>query len=146
MPSGSRAEKAAKRDVVARGVIAGRSTKAIARAAGCTERHVQRLADEPETQFLITELMRPHRRKLDKLATKAIAAVEKALAANKTDKADHTARLRAVERFGELAEMAQGLAQAPPASDPTVTWEEFVVMYRSRKEQHDDKRQLPEAL
>jgi len=114
------------------GLVAGKRTKTIAKEAGCSKRHVERLAAEPETQFLITEAMRPHRKKLEKLATKAIAAVEKALGAKKKSDVDHFIRLRAVERFGDLAEMAQGTEEPEATDEIHMTWEAFQKMYEAR--------------
>jgi hypothetical protein len=148
MPRKANPEKEKKRRTVAKGVVAGKSTKTIARKAKCSARHVERLAKEPETQFLITEALRPQQTRLAKLATKVITAVDKALTAMKTDKVDHTSRLRAVERYGELLELAQG---KPPAQDNQTsgesrqfTWEEFVVMYRRGKSNvQDDTSHTP---
>ena len=137
MPTGTKAEKAAKRRTVAKGIVAGKSTKRIAKEARCSQRHVTRLAAEKPTQFLIAEMMRPHRAKLEKLATKAIGAIEKAMTAKVGDVADHKARLWGVDRYREMLDLAQGKAQAQaPDTGPQFTWEEFVVLYRSRKETH----------
>lgn len=134
MPTGTKAEKAAKRRTVAKGIVAGKSTRAIARDARCSERHVTRLAAEAQTQFLITEMMRPHRARLTKLAEKAIKAIEGALGAKVSDRADHKARLWGVDRYKDMVELAQGGAQQAPTEDGLrCTWEEFVVLYRSRK-------------
>jgi len=108
MPQGSRAQKEQKRRVVAVAKVARQGTKATARQLGCSERHVRRLAAEPETQFLITEILRPFRAKLTQLAATAIKVVKEAFSAMKTDKADHFTRLRAVERYCDLLKMAQG--------------------------------------
>lgn len=141
MPTGTKSEQAKRRRVVAKGIVAGKSTKAIAKEAKCSARHVQRLASEKPTQFLIAEMMRPHRAKLEKLATKAIGAIEKALTAKVGDAADHKARLWGVDRYRELLELAQGGKPQPqnPDDGPQFTWEEFVVLYRSRKEKVDGK-------
>jgi hypothetical protein len=135
MPSGTKAEKAAKRRAVAKGIVAGKSTKRIAKEAQCTERHVQRLAAEKPTQFLIAEMLRPHRAKLEKLAGACITAIEKAMGAKVGDTADHKARLWGVDRYRNMLELAQGgrPQEKPPDGAQQVTWEEFVVMYRSRK-------------
>ena len=133
MPTGTRAGKESKRRTVAGGVIAGKDTAEIAKVAGCKPRHVQRLASEPATQFLITEMMGPHRERLAKMAKTAVNAVEKALIARKTDKSDHIVRLRAVERYGELLALAQGGKPAEASGDGTqVTWEQFTLMYERR--------------
>ena len=108
MPQGSLAEKEYKRRVVAVAKLAGQGTRATARHIGCSESHVRRLAAEPETQFLITQVLRPYHATLDRLATKVITVIEEALSAMKTDEADHLTRLRAVERYCELLELAQG--------------------------------------
>lgn len=134
MPTGSKSEKEAKRRIVAKGVVAGKKVRAIAAEAGCNTRHVQRLRDEPATQFLITDLMKPHRAKLAKLVDKSITAVGLALVAKTTDKHDHMARLRAVGRTKQLLEMAEGTKPEPGADAGQVTWEEFTVMYRRRTE------------
>ena len=135
MPTGTRAGKESKRRTVAGGVIAGKGTQAIATAAGCQPRYVQRLANEPATQFLITEMMAPHRERLAKMAKTAVNAVEKALIARKTDKSDHVVRMRAVERYGDLLALAQGGKPAEASGEGMqVTWEQFTVMYQARRE------------
>jgi hypothetical protein len=136
MPSGTKAGKEAKRRTVARGLVAGKGSDEIAAEAKCCRRHVQTLAAEAETQFLITEMMRPHRARLAELAKNAITAVGRALIAKNGTHADHTTRLRAVGRYRQLLEMAQGtkVAGADTEDGPMVTWEEFVVLYRSRQQ------------
>src|ERR1035438_10322923 len=108
MSQGSRAEKEHKRHAVAFARLAGPGTRATARQIGCSERYVRRLAAEPETQFLITEALRPHIAKLLQFMPKALAVIEEGMSAMKKDQVDHLTRLRAVERFCELLEMAQG--------------------------------------
>jgi hypothetical protein len=131
---GSKAAKEAKREIVAAGIVAGKSATEIAQAADCNPRHVQRVAAEPETQFLVTELLRPHRQELADLATDVIRAVQGGLNALVTDPEDHTVRLRAVQRYRDLVNLAQG-AEPPPATDRSlVTWEEYVVLYNRRTE------------
>ena len=76
---------------IAKGVLSGKSTKAIARKTATSPRSVQRIAAEPETQFLITEAFRPHQLRLQKMAGKALDAIEAALCAMKTDEQDHPA-------------------------------------------------------
>jgi hypothetical protein len=133
VPTGTRAGKESKRRTVAGGVIAGQDTAAIAAEAGCQPRYVQRLANEPETRFLITEMMEPHRAKLQRMAARAVYSVNMALLAKKTDKADHMARLRAVERYSELLGLAQGVApEVEPGDGAMVTWERFTQMYERR--------------
>jgi hypothetical protein len=129
---GSKATKEAKRRVVAKGVVAGKCTKEIARAAGCKARHVERLAAEPKTQLLITDLLRPYHARLEMLAKKAIHAVDVALAAKYKGQPDHMARLRAVGRYAELLELAQGTKVTDAGERGLVTWEQFVVLYRGR--------------
>jgi hypothetical protein len=108
VPQNSQTEKERKRLAVAGAVLARQGTRITARKIGCSERHVRRLAAEPETQFLIMEALRPHIAKLQKLAWKVISVIEEALTAMKTDEADHLTRLRAVERYFELLNLAQG--------------------------------------
>ena len=110
MPQGSRAEKEHKRHAVAVAKLVDQGTRATARRIGCSERHVRRLAAEPETRFLITEALRPHHAALTQLAARAITVIEEAMSAMKTDEADHRTRLRAVERYCELAELCTGQA------------------------------------
>jgi hypothetical protein len=141
---GSKAAKEAKREIVAAGIVAGKSATEIAQAADCNPRHVQRVAAEPETQFLVTELLRPHRQELADLATDVIRAVQGGLKAAVNDievgtdgkkrLIDHSVRLRAVQRYRDLVNLAQG-AEPPPATDRSlVTWEEYVVLYNRRTE------------
>ena len=132
MPKGSKAQKEAKRRVVARGVVEGKSTRTIAREAKCDPRHVERLANEPATRFIIADALAPHRERLTRLAGKAVNAVERALVARVTDKADHMARLRAVGRFGDLARMAQGIEAVDADAAKQVTREEFLVIWGRR--------------
>lgn len=135
MPRGSKAEKEAKRRTVAAGVVAGKSTRTIAREVAATTRHVERLAAEPATRFLIADALKPHHAALVKLGKEAIAAVRGGLKAKLTDPADHMARLRAVGRFADLARMAQGVEDVgEPGSSKQITWEEFQVIWRSRTE------------
>jgi len=119
---------------VATGILSGQSTKAIACDANTSQRSVQRIAAEPETQFLITEAFRPYRAQLEEMAGMTIDAIEKALGAMKTDKQDHTSRLRAVERYGEVLVLAQGKVVEKPvhAGIPSLTWDEYVAMYNAR--------------
>ena len=141
MSQGSRAEKEQKRHAVAFARLAGQGTRATARQIGCSERYVRRLAEEPETQFLITETLRPHIAKLLQLMPKALAVIEEAMSAMKKEGPDHLTmpdyltRLRAVERFCKLLEMAQGKEQekgTPTAGQ--MTWEELTEDYEARRE------------
>ena len=135
MPRATRAEKEGKRRKVAEAAVAGTPTSKTARQVGCTPRHVQRLANEPETQFLITQAFQPHQEKLARMAEKVIRCVESGLRANKKTNVDHFTRLRAVERYTELLDLAQGKATTAAATDgPLVTWEEFVILYSRRTE------------
>ena len=129
------AKKQAKRRVVAKGTILGKTAKEIAKAAGCSPRHAARIAGEPATQYLITEALRPHQSQLDKLAYNVIKAIEGGLRARKTTPIDHFTRLKAAERWCELAGLAQGGKPAELAQEtglPHFTWEEFVVLYGRR--------------
>ena len=133
----SKQTKEAKRRIVAKGKVTGASTRTIARAAGTSERHVQRIAAEPETQFLITKALAPHREELESLAGKAIQAVDKSLVALKGDEEDHIIRLRGVERYKDLLDLAQGkIAEQQVEERPMVTWEEFLVLYRRYQEKN----------
>ena len=133
MAQSSKSEKERKRRVVARGLARGKSPKAIAKLAGCKTRHVQKLAKEPETTFLVREIMRPHYARLSRLVPKAITAVEGGLTAKtRSGTAIHEMRLRAVGRFGQLMRMAEGQEPADPSTHGQVTWEEFVVLYHRR--------------
>lgn len=123
------------RHVVAAGVVTGRKTGAIARDLGVTRRTVQRIAADDQTLLIVTDVLRPLKRKLEKLATRAAYVVEKAMLAHHTDKADHVTRLKAVERYGELLSLAQGklAAEQEVQEKQTFTWEEFEVMYYARR-------------
>jgi transposase-like protein len=119
-------KKTLKRRIVASGIVSGQSTKAIARDANTSQRTVQRIAAESETQLLITEAFRPHNAKLYGLAVKVVNAIEKGLGAMKTDKQDHQTRLKAVERYGDVIALAQGkVVEKPVEAKTTFTWEEF---------------------
>jgi hypothetical protein len=138
MPRGTKTGREAKRRVVAAGAIAGAPAPKIAKKAGCSTRHVQRLANEPETQSLIAEAMRPVRDQLRLMAKRAVDAVERAMRAQKKTKADHFTQLRAVERFGDLIELAEGErrsdSRASGAGRRLVTWEEFLIIGKGRVE------------
>jgi hypothetical protein len=57
------------------------------------------------------------------------------LSAKKTNAVDHLARLRAVERYCELLELAQGKEQETGNdANRQVTWEELTEMYEPRRE------------
>jgi hypothetical protein len=147
MPRKANPEKEKKRRAVAKGVIAGKPVKTVAREANCSTRHVERLAKEPATQYLITEALRPHQAKLTKMVERMITAVNVALVAKKADTQDHIARLRAVERGRDLLELAQGKPSADvEAQGPAlVTWEEYLVLYRSRSEQRGNEAPDPQT-
>ena len=91
------------------------------------------------------EALRPHSAKLTRMVGRMIAAVDVALLAKKTDKQDHIARLRAVERGRDLLEMAQGKpsAEVEQQGPALVTWEEYLVLYR-RKEQRGNTEETPD--
>ena len=112
----SRIEKERKRRAVACPVLAGERTRITARWLGCSKRHVRRLAAELETPLLITEILRPYHATLNELMPRVITVVREALNAQKTDEADHFTRLRAVERYCELLELAQG--KLPDTTNP----------------------------
>ena len=61
--------------MVAGGVVSGQSTKAIARDANTSQRNVQRVMAEPETQLLITEAFRPQQQKFLDMAERAVQVV-----------------------------------------------------------------------
>jgi hypothetical protein len=127
-----------KRRAVAAGAILGVPAAAIAQQVGYSERQVRRTLADPATQFLIADIMRPHRDKLRLMAKRAVAVVERGMKAQKKDKADHFTQLRAVERFGELLELAGGESAAAKAKEKggrqLVTWEEFLLIGRGRQE------------
>jgi hypothetical protein len=53
----------------------------------------------------------------------------------KTDEEDHVSRLRAVERYVDLVELAQGKLPEKTVDDgalPQYTWEEYVRLYETR--------------
>jgi hypothetical protein len=144
------AKKEAKRRVIAKGVLTGRPTRAMARATESTPRTVQRIRAEPETQFLITRALRPQRKNLTDMAARAVRVVLEGFEAIHYVKVspkkykrmgDAIARLRAVERYGELLQLAQGgkpEAQIEAEGARTFTWEEFTLLYRSRKRHGKD--------
>jgi hypothetical protein len=134
-----------KREVIAAGLIAGKKMTAIAAAAGTQERNAYRIAAQPETQLLITKMFDPHRQRLRNMVVRAIRVVQEGFEAKhyvRTGKErwslriDHFARLRAVERFGDLLQLAQG--KPPDASIPdaeigrSYTWEEFILLQARR--------------
>jgi hypothetical protein len=131
----SKGIKAAKAEIVAAGIVAGKTNGQIAKEAGCSTRHVQRLAGEAETKLIITHLMAPYRRELAKLVPKTIAAVSRALDAKKSSKQDHYAQMQGVAKAQELLGMAQGKLPEEQSSGPQmITWDELLVLYRSRRQ------------
>ena len=142
------AKKQAKRRIVATGAILGKTAKEIAQAAGCSPRHAARIAGEPATQFLITEALRPHQAQLVKLAYNVLKAIEGGLKAKKSTIIDHFTRLKAAERWCELAGLAQGGKPAELTQEtglPHFTWEEFVVLYGKRVVQDGEAYPSPES-
>lgn len=134
-----------KRAVVVAGILNGNTSDEIAAAAGCARRTVNKIISEPETQLLVTGLFAPYHKKLRAMAKRVVQVVEQGLSAKhfvKTGKdeyrlhADTFGRLRAVERYGELVQLAQGKA---PGEDPhageigrSYTWEEFTLLQARR--------------
>lgn len=144
---GTAGAKERKRRVVAAGVAAGADRDVIAAAAGCSTRHVNELASEPATRFLIEEILQPHRKQLTRLAGRAIRAVERAMVAQVNTRADHPVQLRAVGRWGQLVQLAQGGAidKPLPAPSTSVTWEEYTVMYRKYQQRTANAGAAPSA-
>lgn len=134
MARGTKAQKEAKRRIVAKGVVAGQPLSKIAREAKTSKRHVERLAAEEATQIIITELFKPHRDRLVKIVDKSITAVEQGLTAKiGSKKPDHVVRLRAVGRARQVLEMAEGTrsdGEDSPAKKFNGTMEELLVLYR----------------
>ena len=138
MPKRAKTEKEKKRRTVAKAAIAGKGNKIIAKEAGCSTRQVQRIKAEPETQFLITEALAPHREQLRKLAGEVIRAIAGGLKASKEDAEDHKMRLLAVQRYGDLVELAQGkVTETEERGAVQFTWEEFRAMYEKRTTTHE---------
>jgi hypothetical protein len=135
---GTRSQKDVKRRIVAAGAITGKRTSEIAKDANCSERHALRLAAETETKFIIANALSPYREQLRKMAGKAVRAVDRAFVARKTDKADHFTQLKAVERYGDLLELAAGdtryLGKDADAGRHLVTWQEFILIGKQRRE------------
>ena len=139
----TKASKEHKRRQVAVGLIAGKDTKKIAKETGSSLRNVQRLASEPQTQLLVTALFSRHHRALRSMTERAIRVVNEGLRSTtyvKVDKdrykvrVDTFGRLRAVERFCDLAELAQGKLRDDGPRDTEIgrsyTWEEFILLQR----------------
>jgi hypothetical protein len=55
---------------------------------------------------LIADLLKPYWKKLEESVAVALNAIDAALKAERTDKADHQVRLRATERLSEYLELA----------------------------------------
>jgi hypothetical protein len=138
----SRAGKEQKRRVVANGLATGRRTIDIARSARTTPRTVQRLANEPETKRLVADLLKPHWKRMEKSVGVALRAIDSALKALKTDRADHHVRLRATERLAEFLELAQA---GHRAGQPEITWEQFCRIYHARQQELAAEREEQEA-
>jgi hypothetical protein len=135
------ANKEKKRAVVAAGIIAEAPVGAIAAAANCSRRQVNRLTAEDDTRALVAEMLRPYRARLARLVPKAIAAIERGLVAQKTTRSDLAVQLIAARRVKDFLI----LAQPPPAEKAAdtggafgeVTYEEFQIMFRVVKEAND---------
>jgi hypothetical protein len=121
--------------------VGGRRIKDIARSAGTTPRTVQRLAAEPETRRLIADLLKPYWKRLEKSVAVALNAIDAALRAKRTDKADHQVRLRATERLSEYLELAQSGHRAGQAE---ITREQFCRLYHARQKQLAEEREAEE--
>lgn len=121
---------------VAAGKLANQSREDIAKAAGCTLRHVRRLEDEPETQLLARDMLKPHERKLKKLVDKALVSISRSLDAKLKTVYDHRAQMIAAGRLREYLELlrvdARELADADAEGLPQFTWEEFMLIYRRK--------------
>jgi hypothetical protein len=152
------AKKAAKRRVVAAGVIAGKKTKDIADALDTSTRNVQLIASERETQFLITAAFRPQQKLLTAMAARAVQVVLHGFEAMKYVKTgkdeykclgDAIARLRAVERYADLIALAQGQIKPEDESTtrdfPKYTWEELQVIYKQRRLTTDGEADNPDS-
>jgi hypothetical protein len=105
--------------------------QAIAKAAGCGPRYVQRLAAEPATRMIIAELLQPYQRELEAAIRLALAAILAALKAKHGDPTDHATRLRATEMLRAYLELAQG-GEAPPRAG--ATWEDIKIAYLKYRE------------
>jgi len=136
MVKGTKATKERKRRTVAAGVALGASAHAIAKAAGCSKRHVETLAAEPETQLLVTEALRPHRDALKKLIPKALRVIERGLTARiQVSGADHRTQLLAARRLENYLKLAEGNpleTSGGRGRTGMVTWHEFTLMYQER--------------
>jgi hypothetical protein len=128
---GTKASKAARRSIVARGKVAGAPTRKIAQAARCSERHVERLAAEPETALEIRELLKPHTDRLKKSLVKALDAIDRGLTAKKKTPHDHEVQLRAAGRLGEFLTLTKGEDHGGEGGRKFQgTFEELLVLYR----------------
>lgn len=134
MPKASKAEHERKRLIVAKGKVAGKKRPAIAQEANCSESQVTKIEREPATQLLVADLMRPHHRAIEKLAAKAVKAVERGLEAKTANgRHIHEIQLRAVGRFAELAHLAQGADKVSDNDSGLITWQQFVLIYNQRE-------------
>ena len=80
------------------------------------------------------------------MAGKVVGAIEAALGALKTDEADHTSRLKAVERYGDVLALAQGKLVEKPVDEgcpQQFTWEEFSAMYARRRVETPTSEHVP---
>jgi len=126
--SGTVASKERKRRVIAAGKIAGKSNRQIAQDAGCSERHVDRVAAEPATKDLVRDLLRPHEQRLKRALTMALDAIDRGLVAKLKTPHDHGAQLSAAGSLREFLELLRvnpkELVEAGQ-QPPQFTWEEF---------------------
>ncbi len=145
MPRGTKVSKERKRKAIAGALVDGKGPKAIAKQIGCADSHVRRIAAEPETGALIQRIMAPHRAKLAKMAKRAVEAVDQALVAQRTDKADHQVRMRAVGRYGDLLELTEGGKRHDAAGESGggFTLEQALELLQLTKGTHDDSATKP---
>jgi hypothetical protein len=139
MATSTRTAKERKRRTVAAGLVQGQPMEVVALEAGCGKRHAQRLAAEPETRFLIADLMRPHHERLRMLIPKMLRAIERGLVAQKTTRSDLPVQLIAARRAKDFLLLAQGPAKtAEQAATRETTWEEFMISYRKHTSTESD--------
>lgn len=138
MARGNSVTKKTKRQLVAAGKIAGKSSEQIATEAGCSERHVKRLAAEPETKIVVRDLLSKHQAKLKRLVEKSLTSIERSLDATpNSTKHDHRTQLAGAAELRAWASLLKGdvktLAESGDLGGlPQVTWEEFQLIYRRR--------------
>lgn len=156
--------------MVIAGKMAGEPNARIALEAGCSERHVDRLAAEPETRLSIQALLQKRAARIDRMVGRAMDAIEAALTATlpadpgkaaripaaaatgletpvePTYIPDHDTRLRAADQLRKWVELLAE-NQVPGGEEGEMSIDRFVVLYeRKRAAAKDDSKTIEGSI